>query len=201
VSTLRRPGEGRYAQIEREQRWVLPGRPDGLVHPSSIVDIYLTGTRLRLRRVTSGADVVYKLGQKVRPDERSPELVKLTNIYLSFEEYSRLLRLPGSELRKTRWRLASGPAAHGPAAHGPAAVAVDEFHGHLSGLFLAETELAPDATLLDPPVAGAVDVTTDDRFSGGSLAHRPAERVAELFAVVAARWSQGDSGAVSDEIN
>ena len=176
VSMRRAPGEGRYAQVEREQRWLLPGLPDGLVDPTSIVDVYLTGTRLRLRKVTTGSHVVYKLGQKVRPDTRSPALVKLTNMYLSEREHAQLLLLPGCELRKTRWRY---PGLSGT-------VLVDEFRGHLAGLVLAETELGPDDDLWSLPIAGAADVTADDRFSGGFLASLTAPQVSDLFAVVAA---------------
>jgi CYTH domain-containing protein len=172
----RAPGEGRYAQVEREQRWVLARLPDGVIDPTSIVDVYLTGTRLRLRTMTTRSDVVYKLGQKVRPDANSPEIVKLTNIYLSQEEHAQLLGLPGCELHKTRWRLPGLPRP----------VVVDEFHGHLTGLVLAETELHPDDNLWTLPVADAADVTADDRFSGGFLASLTAPQVTDLFAVVAA---------------
>ncbi len=126
--------------------------------------------------MTSGSDVVYKLGQKVRSDQNSPEIVKMTNMYLSHEEYARLRVLPGCELHKTRWRH---PGFSLP-------VVVDEFHGHLTGLVLAETELHPDDDLWTLPVAGAADVTADDRFSGGFLANLAAPQIADLFAVVAA---------------
>jgi hypothetical protein len=176
VNIRRAPGEGRYAQVEREQRWLLPRLPDGLVDSRSIVDVYIIGTRLRLREVTTESDVVYKLAQKVRPDENSPTLVKLTNMYLSQGEYASLRRLPGRELRKTRWHLPGSPRL----------VVVDEFHGHLAGLVLAETELAPDEDPWPPPVAGAADVTVDDRFSGGFLASLTAPQIIDLFAVVTA---------------
>jgi CYTH domain-containing protein len=174
VDMRRAPGESRYARLEREQRWVLPRLPDGLADPTSIVDIYLDGTRLRLRTVTTGSAVVYKLGQKVRLDENSPERVKLTNIYLSEPEHARLLRLPGRKLRKTRWRHPGLPRT----------VVVDEFHGHVAGLVLAETELDPGEDPWTLPIAGAADVTADDRFSGGALARLTAEQVTDLFATV-----------------
>jgi len=50
----RNPGEGRYAHFEREQRWILRGRPDELDQPVSIVDLYIRGTRLRLHPVWPG---------------------------------------------------------------------------------------------------------------------------------------------------
>ena len=176
VDRQRQPGAGRYARVEREQRWALWQRPDGLLEPTSIVDRYLVGTRLRLRQADVGSGVVYKLGQKVRPAEASPELVKLTNIYLSESEYEVFRKLPAHELRKTRWRLPAG---------GPRLV-VDEFHGHLAGLVLAEIELAPGDAFGPPPAVLAVDVTLDDRFSGGRLAAAGPAEVRGLLSAVAA---------------
>lgn len=176
VDRQRRPGRGRHARVEREQRWALRQRPDGLIEPTPIVDRYLIGTRLRLRQVDTGSSAVYKLGQKVRPVEASPELVKLTNIYLIESEYEVFRRLPARELRKTRWRL---PATSRQ-------IIVDEFHGHLAGLVLAEIELAPGEPLGALPGVPAVDVTLDDRFSGGHLAAAGVAEVRELLATVAA---------------
>lgn len=68
----------------------------------SIVDLCIQGTRLRLRRMEEDAEMVYKLGQKVRPESGKPEVVKLTNMYLSAPEYGVLASLDGMEIRKTR---------------------------------------------------------------------------------------------------
>jgi CYTH domain-containing protein len=159
VSLHRTPGEGRYVQVEREQRWVLPQLPKGLTDPASIVDRYLIGTRLRLRTISAGGAVTYKLGQKVRPEPSSPAVVKLTNIYLSPEEFDVLRVLPGRELCKTRWR---SPYAGGR-------LVVDELTGSVAGLVLAELELRPGESPVELDLP-AVDVSEDDRFSGGQLA-------------------------------
>jgi CYTH domain-containing protein len=183
VDLRRRPGQGRYARPEREQRWVLGQLPDGLASPTAIVDWYLSGTTLRVRRTEAGSEVVYKLGQKVRPDEASPAVVKLTNIYLTEPEYSMLRWLPGHELRKTRWRLSpDGVAAGSSANHG---IVVDEFHGHLAGLVLAEIELAPEDALVALPGIAGLDVTFDDRFSGGRLAGASTAEVRDLLTLAA----------------
>jgi len=172
VDRHRTPGQGRYAHREREQRWLLPGPPPGLVDPARIVDHYLVGTRLRLRRVETGSGTVYKLAQKVRPRPDSPAEVNLTNMYLSADEYGVLRRLPGRVLRKTRWRWRVGDRL----------VAVDEFGGALTGLTLAEVELSDgeEPVVLPPP---AYEVTHDDRFSGGRLAAAGPAEIAELLAV------------------
>jgi CYTH domain-containing protein len=156
----RRAGEGRYAHVEREQRWLVAGVPDGCGRGSEIVDRYIRGTRLRLRRAETRGEVVFKLGQKVRVDPADPEVVKLTTIYLSHDEFDTLAVLPAGEVSKTRWTLEWGNMT----------VAIDEFHGRLRGLVLGEAELDPGAELLALPAFAVRDVTHDDRFSGGALA-------------------------------
>jgi CYTH domain-containing protein len=168
----RSPGDGRYAQVEREQRWVLRGRPDDVDQPVSIVDLYIPGTRLRLRRMERDGEVVFKLGQKVRPEPANPEVVKLTNIYLRESEYTVVARLGGDEILKTRWRWTSGVRP----------VTVDEFGGHLIGLILAEVDLAPGERRLDDLPPAVADVTDDDRFSGGALARTTVARLRDLLA-------------------
>ncbi|MFE4461994.1 hypothetical protein ACFROC_31980, partial [Nocardia tengchongensis] len=67
VNWLRRPGLGKYAKIESERRFLLTEMPTQASDPRLIEDRYIVGTRLRLRRVEVGAQVVYKFCQKVRP--------------------------------------------------------------------------------------------------------------------------------------
>jgi len=113
----------------------------------------------------------YKLGQKVRDDPGSPEIVRLTNIYLAEEEYSALLLLPAAELRKTRSQTFWADRA----------VAIDRFHGRLDGLMLSEVELLPEDPLLPMPPWAAEDVTNNDRFSGGALAVATDEAIEALL--------------------
>ena len=101
----RRPGEGRYAKLEREQRWLVPTVPERAGRGIVIEDRYVTGTRLRLRRAEGTSGVLHKLAQKVRPAEGGggPERVKITNLYLSEDEAAVLRQLPAAVLRKHRW--------------------------------------------------------------------------------------------------
>jgi CYTH domain-containing protein len=157
----RQPGQGRYAHLEREQRWLLSALPPDLSAPTEIYDRYLSGTRLRLRRTENAEGVVYKLGQKVRVDEANAERVKLTNIYLSATEYDVVAALEARELRKTRRSLLFDGRTF----------AIDEFA--TLGLILAEVELDADEDRLPVPPFADADVTDDDRYSGGSLAAGP----------------------------
>jgi CYTH domain-containing protein len=158
--SVRDAGEGRYAQVEREQRWAVAELPSEARPASEILDRYISGTRLRLRRMEAGADVVFKLGQKVRKVADDPEIVKSTNIYLSADEYRSFAALPAAELLKTRWNLDWRGRV----------VAIDEFHGRHQGLLLAETELGVDEDRWPEPPFALSEVTNDDRFSGGALA-------------------------------
>ena len=167
----RRPGSGRYARLEREQRWVLDAVPTEARPRAEIVDRYLLGTRLRLRRMTSSDGLVLKLGQKVRVEATDPERVMVTSIYLSPEEFDVLATLPAAEIAKSRFVLPWGTGA----------LAVDRFHGRLRGLVLAEIEHGPDDELLDPPPFARADVTHDDRYSGGELASATASEIAALL--------------------
>lgn len=134
--------------------------PGDAKRAAEIHDWYIVDTRLRLRRVDDGRSQVFKLAQKVRTDPGDPDTVSLTNMYLDRGEYEVIRQLPGRELHKTRWHVM----------HEGRRVAVDEFHGRLRGLVLAEIELQPEEERLALPPFAIEDVTSDDRFSGGSLA-------------------------------
>jgi CYTH domain-containing protein len=158
--TSRRPGEGRYARLEREQRWLLAGLPPGLSNEREIVDHYWIGTTLRLRMVQSRDEVIYKLGQKIRLNDEDPELVKITNIYLSESEFCTLSVTPAFIVSKSRWDATSNGLRF----------AVDEFKGRHSGLVLAEIELREDEARVSGPEYAVAEVTSANEYSGGWLA-------------------------------
>jgi CYTH domain-containing protein len=151
----------KYARPELERRFLLDGVPEGLVPKARIEDVYLDGTRLRLRRVTQvDGEVVRKLGQKVRVDPADPSAVWLTTIYLDEAEFDLLAALPGQPLVKDRF---DWPGTD---------VSVDVFDGALAGLVMAEAERTDAEALaaVAPPPGVVREVTHDDRYSGGRLA-------------------------------
>jgi len=154
----------KYARVERERRFLLPALPSeaAVSRLLEIDDRYLVGLRLRLRRVEeAGFPPVFKLGQKVRLDEASPTALAHTTMYLGAAEYSGLLSLPAQELVKTRRLLELGDRTW----------AVDAFHGPLAGLVLVEVDLGADGSLAEPlAIQAAVEVSEDERFTGGALA-------------------------------
>jgi CYTH domain-containing protein len=183
----RRPGHGRYAHPEREQRWLLAEVPPEATPWTEITDRYLTGTNLRIRRMEGADGVVHKLTQKVRPVPDDPSRVMLTTIYVPDDEVSALLALPGAELRKTRRRIDLGGRQ----------VAIDVLHDRFEGLVLAETELGIHEERVPMPSFACCDVTDDDRFSGGSLASvddgQLEALLAEVESLVATRRGAGDT--------
>ncbi len=165
----------KYANVERERRWlldpatVLPAGDDAL----TIVDRYLTGSRLRLREArTADGTPTRKLGHKVRLGA-GPEEIACTSLYLDQGEWDLLAGLPGDELRKERHRLRAGGGL----------IAVDVFAGVCAGLVLAEVDGVPGPVPADAGLVAVAEVTRDERFTGGALA---AASRAEVVAALAA---------------
>ncbi len=75
----RTPGEGKYAQVEREQRWLVLAVPGDAERVASIHDRYIHGTSLRLRQTETGNGTTYKFCQKIRRDPTDPMTVKITH--------------------------------------------------------------------------------------------------------------------------
>jgi CYTH domain-containing protein len=119
-----------------------------------ITDDYLYGTRLRLRKVQSGSETLFKLCQKIRVNEGDPERVKITNIYISSDEYILLNSLPSSTIVKSRHKFSDGHVVY----------AIDQFHRRHSGLVLAETELTESQPRHGLPSFARCEVTSDNRL-------------------------------------
>lgn len=165
----------KYAHIERERRFLVrnPILRSGNARRLRIRDRYLVGARLRLRSVEeAGLPTIFKLGQKLRIDENHPSTNAHTTMYISSEEFDLLSQLPANELGKVRWIDGLGEFT----------LSVDEFDGALSGLVLAEIDLGASGTLPDTfPVDFSDEVSSDERFSGGSLAKTTAEELKEIL--------------------
>jgi CYTH domain-containing protein len=152
----------KYAWVERERRWLCAAVPSNLVVRSeAITDLYVTGTRLRLREAVpvGGGAPQRRLGRKADVDAHTR---LLTSIYLSSEEFTLLSSLPGRTLRKTRHHIGLINGVE---------MSVDEFEGGLAGLIMAEAEFEDAATMAAYPSPDFAlrEVTEDARFSGGRL--------------------------------
>lgn len=151
----------KYAAVERERRWLCAGLPDlPVLRAEAIEDLYVDGSRLRLRRATpvGGGEPILRLSKKA---DLAPDKRLITTLYLSPAEYALFDGLPGRVLRKTRHYYAAGDVT----------LSVDRFEGALAGLFLAEAEFIDDtamAAFADPAFA-VREVTGDPRYTGGEL--------------------------------
>ncbi len=97
--------KSKYAWVERERRWLCRELPTPLIlHSEQITDLYITGTRLRLRDAIplNGGPAMRRLGRKA---DVTPAVRLLTSIYLSDEEFALLSTLPGKTITKTRHHL------------------------------------------------------------------------------------------------
>jgi len=167
-------GGSRYARVERERRYLLRELPPGL-KPSDphtqITDNYVTGTRLRLRKVRDPRtnEWTLKLTQKQTPAPPDFSRTLITNIYLSPYEYEVLSVFEGNELRKNRY----------PYEHEGRLYAVDLFLGNLRGLVLAETDFDDEEELdaFPMPSFAHLDVTCNELFTGARLVELTTEEL------------------------
>ncbi len=160
------PAESKYARVERERRYLLQDLPEGLTRASphvQITDNYLTGTRLRLRKIRDPQTNKWtvKLTQKFASDAGDFSRTIITNIYLNALEAETLAVFAANEIRKNRY----------PFEFEGRRFSVDMFLGDLFGLVLAEVSFETDEELDNfprPPFAIA-DVTGTELFTGGRL--------------------------------
>jgi CYTH domain-containing protein len=170
---------GKYACLELERRYLLRELPADLRERESnwhIVDRYLSGTRLRLRRMTSPSTgtVSLKLTQKYREAGQEATETTITNMYLNEAEYDSLNQLPGAEIIKKRYEYQQQGRLY----------SLDVFEGPLQGLILAEIEAETAAELAAQPFPAFAfkEVTADPFFSGDALAKLTEVEFREAFA-------------------
>jgi len=158
--------ESKYALLERERRFLLQDLPEGLTRTDrhlQITDNYITGTRLRLRKVRDPRTNKWtvKFTQKFAPDPADLSRTLITNTYLNAVEAEALSIFEANEIRKNRYFFEWNGLRF----------SVDMFLGDLFGLVLAEVGFDSDDNLdkfQKPPFAIA-DVTNDELFTGGRL--------------------------------
>lgn len=160
------PTDSKYARVERERRYLLQDLPEGMNRASphvQITDNYITGTRLRLRKVRDPQTNKWtvELTQKFAPEIEDSSRTIITNIYLNALEAEIFGMFQENEIRKNRY----------PFEFEGRKFSVDMFLGDLFGLVLAEVSFETDEELDNfpkPPFAIA-DVTNSELFTGGKL--------------------------------
>src|ERR1044072_8782645 len=97
--------ESKYARVERERRFLLADLPEGLTRADphlQITDNYITGTRLRLRKVRDPRTNkwVVKFTQKFAPNTADLSRTIITTTYLNALEAETLSVFNTNEIRK-----------------------------------------------------------------------------------------------------
>jgi CYTH domain-containing protein len=158
--------ESKYARLERERRYLLRDLPEGLTRASphvQITDNYITGTRLRLRKVRDPQTNKWtvKFTQKFATDATDLTRTLITNTYLNAREADTLAVFEANEIRKNRY----------PFDYDGRRFVVDMFLGDLFGLVLAEVNFDTDEELegFQKPQFALADVTNNELFGGGAL--------------------------------
>lgn len=158
--------DSKYARVERERRYLLNDLPkimSRMDYHLQITDNYLTGTRLRIRKVRdpNTNKWIVKFTQKFAPDPADLSRTMITNIYLNPIEAETLSVFEANEIRKNRY----------PYPFEGREFSVDMFLGDLFGLVMAEVSFETDEEMdgfAKPPFAIA-EVTNNELFSGGKL--------------------------------
>jgi len=160
--------ESKYARVERERRFLLNDLPDGLARTDphvQITDNYITGTRLRIRKVRDPKTNKWtvKFTQKFAPDPKDLSRTIITNTYLTALEADTLSVFEANEIRKNRYHFDFEGRRF----------SVDMFLGELLGLVLAETSFETDEEMrgFETPSFALADVTNNEIFTGGRLCH------------------------------
>lgn len=170
------PTTSKYARVERERRYLLQDLPEGLTRASphlQITDNYITGTRLRLRKVRNPQTNKWtvKLTQKFVPEPENFARAIITNIYLNALEAETFAVFEANEVRKNRY----------PFEFEGRTFSADMFLGDLFGLVLAEVSFETDGELdnFPKPAFAIADVTNIELFTGGRLCQLTFEEIRE----------------------
>ncbi len=152
----------KYSHPEIERRWLvdLSAVDLGRTPFREIDDLYISESRLRLRRISGSDEVVFKLGKKY--GKRTLLSEPITNLYLTESEYRRFADLPGRRARKRRYSLPQG--------------VLDVYLAPNRDLAILEVEFPNEeaASTFEPPSFATREITNELPFSGASLAARMA---------------------------
>jgi CYTH domain-containing protein len=153
----------KYSALEIERRWLVDLSAVGnLPAFRRIQDLYVEGSRLRLRKITEpDGRFIFKFGKKY--GKRSNASEPVTNLYLTEAEYDQLFKLPGFITVKRRYSIAEG--------------ALDIYEQPRPGLAIFEIEFDDEASAQSyrPPHFVTLEITAESSFSGVSLAEATME--------------------------
>jgi CYTH domain-containing protein len=149
----------RYAIAEIERRWLVDATAVAdlaLVPFRRYEDLYIDGSRLRLRKITEpNGSRIFKLSKKY--GKRSVLSEPITTLYLDEAEYDRLRHLPGSPASKRRYTIAGG--------------SLDVYEQPIPGFVVFELEFENEeaARNYQPPPFVTREITAEAGYSGFQL--------------------------------
>jgi CYTH domain-containing protein len=151
----------KYAHIERERRWLVDAEllPDLVNLPYILIeDRYISGTRIRLRRMTDSETGKQSLKLTKKYECADPLARPIVTAYLTDDEYLLLAALDAKPLTKRRYKIDG--------------FSLDKFEGAFMGLQLAEIEWPDGEGLraIDAPAWALAEVSDQLRYQGASLA-------------------------------
>ncbi len=193
------PAESKYACIERERRYLLQDLPEGISRADAhvqITDNYITGTRLRIRKVREPRSNKWtvKFTQKFPLDPQDLSRTSITNIYLNAQEAESLGMFEANEIRKNRYRFEFEGRK----------CSVDMFLGGLFGLVMAEVSFASDEEMKNFPLPAfaLAEVTNNPIFTGGRLSDTTFEEIREeIVRCVREAASLRDQGSSKSQVS
>ena len=165
----------KYSHIERERRWLVDRSdiPKIPVEFTVIRDRYITGTRVRLRRMEETATAVVSLKLTKKYEATDPRYRPIVTIYLNDQEFCLFDELPGNEIVKRRYKVEVSDTKY----------ILDVFENKLDGLVIAEIECGSDSELTEiaAPHWSKREITNDARFQGGELSKINATQLLKLL--------------------
>jgi len=161
----------KYSAAEIERRWIANLSQVGelaTIPTREIEDRYILGTRIRLRKVSTGAGapVIFKLGKKYGKNSYSEQVV---SVYLTEAEFEAMSRMPGTVARKSRYTVAGG--------------ALDVYQYPNTGLAVFEVEFPTESAAVGyiPPEFISREITHDSTYSGFALSQAIADSPTAAF--------------------
>lgn len=170
---INHPKKWKYAQGELERRFLITDRPEILdsLPLKTIIDKYLHGTALRIRKVIDGEYVQYKFTKKLPHNSNGVMIQWVSTIYISQEEYKILMKVPGKLIRKKRYYYAP-PSGE--------VIGIDEIElaRDKKKIWIAEVEfqeLTEGPYVL--PMPHDREITGEERYQGNELANQYIEEL------------------------
>ncbi len=155
----------KYAQIEYERRFLLSKLPsdiDTTQKGRQIIDHYINGSHLRLRKMETAVSGTfqYKFCKKIEPADRSPLARIITNIYLTSQEYELFVHIPAVNLTKVRYTYYQKDVRY----------SIDVFDKHNLILCEVEKPSLEELNNLPLPDFAIEEVTHNKQYTGYFLA-------------------------------